>query len=213
MQISKLYETKLECSSYNVTIDSTDTTVTLTLVDFNGSPVTNTAVTLKADKGYFTKAVGKTTTTYTDASATKTINATTDNNGKVVATWTASEWGLCTFSANNNNTQVNITGWKVVYSSSDGTVRVSLYEDNFFLKVSSHPLSINANSEWQDDAIGCQLLVSPKPDGDYYSLTAWVDSIYCRFTHDGVLQFKNTSSKNFNQAISCAITGKINRSS
>ena len=90
MQISKLYETKLECSSYNVNIDSTDTTVTLTLVDFNGSPVTNTAVTLKADKGYFTKAVGKTTTTYTDASATKTINATTDNNGKVVATWTAS---------------------------------------------------------------------------------------------------------------------------
>lgn len=116
-------------------------------------------------------------------------------------------------SANNNNTQVNITGWKVVYSPSDDTVRVSLYEDNFFLKVSSHPLSINANSEWQDDAIGRQLLVSPKPDGDYYSLTAWVDSIYCRFTHDGVLQFRNTSSKNFNQAISCAITGKINRSS
>ena len=124
MQISKLYETKLECSSYNVNIDSTDTTVTLTLVDFNGSPVTNTAVTLKADKGYFTKAVGKTTTTYTDASATKTINATTDNNGKVVATWTASEWGLCTFSANNSTIQCLVKGMKKIKTSTNNVLRL-----------------------------------------------------------------------------------------
>ena len=146
MQISKLYETKLECSSYNVNIGSTDTTVTLTLVDFNGSPVTNTAVTLKADNGYFTKAVGKTTTTYTDASATKTINATTDNNGKVVATWTASEWGLCTFSANNNSIQTRTKGYKL---HTDSRFKIRYNEDIVIFEMNWQlTTDLNNNGSW-----------------------------------------------------------------
>ena len=209
MQISKLYETKLECSSYNVTIDSTDTTVTLTLVDFNGSPVTNTAVTLKADKGYFTKAVGKTTTTYTDASATKTINATTDNNGKVVATWTASEWGLCTFSANNGNVQSNVQGWKRIYSNTSGTVTLYRNHDLFRLRGDDHSVSLTSSNTWQDRMSFAEYF---KPDTIYYSITSYTNTIFCRILSSGQFQMKNTSGSSFNNPISFAILGKLDES-
>ena len=209
MQISKLYETKLECSSYNVNIDSTDTTVTLTLVDFNGSPVTNTEVTLKADKGYFTKAVGKTTTTYTDASATKTINATTDNNGKVVATWTASEWGLCTFSANNGNVQSNVQGWKRIYSNTSGTVTLYRNQDLFRLRGDDHSVSLTSSNAWQDRMSFAEYF---KPDTIYYSITSYTNTIFCRILSSGQFQMKNTSGSSFNNPISFAILGKLDES-
>ena len=190
MQISKLYETKLECSSYNVTIDSTDTTVTLTLVDFNGSPVTNTDVTLKADKGYFTKAVGKTTTTYTDASATKTINATTDNNGKVVATWTASEWGLCMFSANNNTTTVSVKynngGVKKIYDSNGIIIYV---QDNMFRLSYNNNINIAVNDTWVTKTTLDNFL----PD-TVYSVVTNLKDVIARLNGNGQIQIYNTRS-------------------
>ena len=204
MQISKLYETKLECSSYNVTIDSTDTTVTLTLVDFNGSPVTNTAVTLKADKGYFTKAVGKTTTTYTDASATKTINATTDNNGKVVATWTASEWGLCTFSANNINSQIIVKGWRKIYNSNNTTAWIN--DECFRVGVADYSLNLAKNTRYTNKITVTGL----SPDIYYYSNTG-SSVIEARLTPEGKIQFRNNHASNdYSNTISTTFFGKLN---
>ena len=188
MQISKLYETKLECSSYNVNIDSTDTTVTLTLVDFNGSPVTNTAVTLKADKGYFTKAVGKTTTNYTDASATKSINVTTDNYGKVVATWTASEWGLCTFSANNTTVQVLIKGYRT-YSNN----RYTIYHDEKMCHMQfSHNYTdeFPSRDEWSDFSSVVTVPSELSPDNLVVITTSFYN-FYHLIRASGVMAWKN----------------------
>lgn len=110
MIISDLYQTKIEASNYNVNIDSTDTVITVSLIDFNGNAVTGKSVTLACDKGYFNKN-GSTTISGT---TTKSITATTDSNGKITATWTASEWELCTFTANSTSIQVNVHGWRTV---------------------------------------------------------------------------------------------------
>ena len=118
MQITDLYQTKITCSTYNANIDSTDTVITVKLIDFNGAAVTNKSVTLTCDKGYFNKN-GSTTISGT---STKSITATTDSSGEITATWTASEWGLCTFSTNNTNIQVRITGWKTKYTETNYTV-------------------------------------------------------------------------------------------
>ena len=206
MQISKLYETKLECSSYNVNIDSTDTTVTLTLVDFNGSPVTNTAVTLKADKGYFTKAVGKTTTTYTAASATKTINATTDNNGKVVATWTASEWGLCTFSANNTTIQIHSNGFREVTPTGEQYCQVWINKTTRTIKVKG-ARNITVSSSNKDNFIqySSGQIISNEyyPETHVYSPTSLGYCTVAFSTESGTVRVK--SSAVISTATACGV--------
>ena len=112
MQITDLYQTKITCSTYNANIDSTDTVITVKLIDFNGNAVTGKSVTLTCDKGYFNKN-GSTTISGT---TTKSITATTNSSGEITGTWTASEWGLCTFSTNTHNSQILVQGWKTVQS-------------------------------------------------------------------------------------------------
>ena len=120
MQINDLYQTKITCSTYNATIDSANTIVTVRLVDFNGNSVTNKSVTLTCDKGYF----NKNGSTSISGTTTKSITATTNGSGEITATWTASEWGLCTFSANTSNIQVKVTGWKLINSYASSKVKL-----------------------------------------------------------------------------------------
>lgn len=137
MIISDFYQTKIEASSYNVNIDST-ATITVTLVDFNGTAVSGKSVTLTCDKGYFN-----------NDSSTKSITATTDGNGKITGTWTASEWGLCTFTTTNSfqpaHIQVNVTGWKVHTNNSEYSF--SYNHELCELRVHIASTSIPANPE------------------------------------------------------------------
>lgn len=110
MQITDLYQTKIECSTYNANIDSTDTVITVSLIDFNGNAVTGKSVTLTCDKGYFNKKGS----TAISGTTTKSITLNTDSNGQITGTWTASEWGLATFSANSSNMQITVNGWKTI---------------------------------------------------------------------------------------------------
>ncbi len=120
MQITDLYQTKIEIVKsgtstpyYNVNIDATDVQVIVTLTDFNGAAVSGKNVTLTVDHGAFTK-VGSGSSTPTGSASGTSCSATTDSNGKISALYTASEWGLATFSANTHNTQINVKGWKII---------------------------------------------------------------------------------------------------
>lgn len=119
MIISDLYQTKIEIVQgdtttpyYNVNIDSTDVTVIVSLIDFNGENVKRKNVTLTVDKGTISSV--KTGYTGTIASGGKSVTGTTGDDGKFKVTYTASEWGLCTFTANNSNIQLRVTGWKQI---------------------------------------------------------------------------------------------------
>ena len=97
--------TNITASNYNPTIDST-ITVTITVNDVYGDEIENDYVTITCNVGKFTKLNGST------ISDTQSVTAQTDSNGEISLTYTCSEWGLVTFSANNTNIQVKTKGWK-----------------------------------------------------------------------------------------------------
>ena len=103
--------TKIVASDYNPNIDST-ITVTVTVKDVYDDPVENESVQVTCNIGKFTKLNGST------ISDTQSVTGNTDSNGQFTLTYTCSEWGLATFSANNTNIQINVGGWKQVYSNS-----------------------------------------------------------------------------------------------
>ena len=103
--------TNIECSDYNPQIDG-NITVTITVTDVFGDAISNESVTVTASAGNFTQLNGSSIT------AAATVTATTNISGQFTLTYTCSEWGLITFSANNTNNQINVVGWKQVYSNS-----------------------------------------------------------------------------------------------
>ena len=94
--ITDLYNYSISCSNYNPTID-TDISVTVKVTNQAGNPV-----------------VGHTVSILKNNSSWK--SGTTGSNGEFTTTYTCSEWGLTTFSANNTNTQINVQGWRQITS-------------------------------------------------------------------------------------------------
>lgn len=113
--LAGIVNTQIECSTYDVAIDDTINAV-VNLRDYKGDALSNKNVTLTVDKGYFVNP--------SDANDTsrKSISANTDSQGKVTVGYVASEWGLCTFTANKQSNQINVRGWKVIHSSNFGKI-------------------------------------------------------------------------------------------
>lgn len=97
--------TKIVASDYNPDIDST-ITVTVTVKDVYDDPVENESVQVTCNIGKFTKLNGST------ISDTQSVTGNTDSNGQFTLTYSCTEWGLATFSANNTKTQINVDGWR-----------------------------------------------------------------------------------------------------
>lgn len=132
MIIENFYQTKIECIKdgddslyYNVNIDATDIRIEVSLIDFNGNPVIGKDVTLSVDRGTITSI--KSGYTGTIASGGKSVTGTTGADGKFAVLYTASEWGLATFTVNNTSTQINVTGFRTIYNSNG--LRISADEN------------------------------------------------------------------------------------
>lgn len=108
--------TKIVASDYNPNIDST-ITVTVTVKDVYDDPVENESVQVTCNIGKFTKLNGST------ISDTQSVTGNTDSNGQFTLTYSCSEWGLATFSANNTNNQINVTGWRTVVNDSNYLIK------------------------------------------------------------------------------------------
>ena len=128
--------TNITASNYNPQIDST-VTVTVTVTDVYGDPVANKYVTTTCNIGKFTKLNNQT------ISDTQSVTTQTDSNGEISLTYTCSEWGLVTFSANNYHDQINVAGWKEVWrnTSSDPKIQVFRNADHCRLKFSAYTVS------------------------------------------------------------------------
>ena len=107
--------TKIVASDYNPNIDST-ITVTVTVKDVYDDPVENESVQVTCNIGKFTKLNGST------ISDTQSVTGNTDSNGQFTLTYSCTEWGLITFSANNKSTQIKVKGWKQIWSAESNTV-------------------------------------------------------------------------------------------
>ena len=105
--ITDLYNYSISCSNYNPTID-TDISVTVKVTNQAGNPV-----------------VGHTVSILKNNSSWK--SGTTGSNGEFTTTYTCSEWGLTTFSANTSSTHILVEGWKQVWSAESN--KIVVYRD------------------------------------------------------------------------------------
>ena len=117
-QITNLYDYQITASAYNVNIDS-NVNITVKVTNrATGRPVTGVTV-----------PVLKNNSTWK--------SGTTGVNGTFQLTYTADTWGLTTFSANNSNVQVNVTGWKVAMSDTNYDILYNNELVSFNIHISS----------------------------------------------------------------------------
>ena len=146
--ITDLYNYSISCSNYNPTID-TDISVTVKVTNQAGNPV-----------------VGHTVSILKNNSSWK--SGTTGSNGEFTTTYTCSEWGLTTFSANNNSTQIKVQGFRTL-SLTNGT----LYYDNekVMCEIAYHPTSTWTASTWTDIGPLATIPSELRPKQNAYTIT------------------------------------------
>ena len=122
----------LECDEYNPNIDGT-VTLTVTAKSVYGNPIEDMEIPVTCSDGNFTELNGSSIT------GASTVTGTTDSNGEFTLTYTCSEWGLITFSANNTNTQINVQAIQVQYISTSLKSCNSLYSQDVTATVTACP--------------------------------------------------------------------------
>ena len=130
--------TSVECSDYNPSIDD-DITVTITVTDVYGDAISGETVTVTASEGTFTELNGSTIT------AAASVTGTTNSSGQFTLTYSCTEWGLITFSANNKTTQVKVGGYKTTTPHNNYTIYE--FEDRVGLKINI-PSNITFKTTW-----------------------------------------------------------------
>ena len=114
--------TNIECSDYNPNIDST-ITVTVSVNDVYGDAISGESVTVTASEGTFTQLNGS------DITAASSVTGTTNSSGQFTLTYNCSVWGLITFVANNTNNQINVAGWKQVWSNTSSNPKITVEQN------------------------------------------------------------------------------------
>jgi len=120
--------TSVECSDYNPAIDGT-ITVTISVNDVYGDAVSGESVTVTASEGTFTQLNGS------DITSASSVTGTTNSSGQFTLTYNCSVWGLITFSANTTNTQIKVTGWKLMETKESAKVKVYANESMIALSI------------------------------------------------------------------------------
>ena len=129
--------TSVECSDYNPSIGST-ITVTISINDVYGDAISDESVTVTASEGTFTQLNGS------DITAASSVTGTTNSSGQFTLTYSCTEWGLITFSANNRSTQVNVTGFKKIAENTTYTLMVD--ETTRCCRIEAHRTNVTITS-------------------------------------------------------------------
>ena len=123
--ITDLYNYSISCSNYNPTID-TDISVTVKVTNQAGNPVTGHTVNILKNNSSWR-------------------SGTTGSNGEFTTTYTCSEWGLTTFSANTTSAQIRVKGWKQYHydSATNGWYIRILYNETHTKVIINDPASVS----------------------------------------------------------------------
>ena len=169
--------TKIVASDYNPNIDST-ITVTVTVKDVYDDPVENESVQVTCNIGKFTKLNGST------ISDTQSVTGNTDSNGQFTLTYSCTEWGLVSFSANTTSNQIRVTGFKVV-TGTNQTYYVGEDIVHFRLHQNS---SLTIPTSWRD--LGNYVGASARPD-DTVQFIEQYGSVILRIKSNGNLEARS----------------------
>lgn len=174
--------TKIMASDYNPNIDST-ITVTVTVKDVYDDPVENESVQVTCNIGKFTKLNGST------ISDTQSVTGNTDSNGQFTLTYSCTEWGLVTFSANNTSIQIRVTGFRVV-TQTNQTYYVGEDIVHLFINYSG---SLTATTSWKD--FGTIVGTYSRPSANIPFMEQF-GAVILRVKTDGVLQYRSITGSN-----------------
>ena len=136
--------TSISCSTYNPMIDSTSTTVTVTVKDVYGDAVIGEDVTVTCSAGTFTALNGSSITGTTSATGT------TNSDGQFTLTYTAGNWGLITITANNTTVQLEVDGWRYLTGSSSSTYAFLRNKDHGRFLLRGWSKSSSKNDSWEN---------------------------------------------------------------
>ena len=189
--------TNIVCSDYNPSIDST-ITVTVSVDDVYGDAVSGESVTVTVSEGNFTQLNGS------DITTASSVTGTTNSSGEFTLTYSCTEWGLITFTANNKSTQVNVTGWKQVQSLNNDRVVVYTDGKNAKIKISGTFVTSTSAGEYQLATINSAY----QPDATYstnYSYGATLYSPVYLKLDDTVVRLQKGSTSSANVACYCTL--------
>jgi hypothetical protein len=162
-QITDLYDYQIYASSYNVNIDSSVTITVKVTNRATGNPVVGVSVPVLKNNSSWQ-------------------SGTTGVNGTFTLSYTADSWGITTFSANNMNTQIKVTGWKTYRN--DNSYKI-FYDDKFVKFIFSLGTSTSLTTSWTEfgaSVFDDSKIIPPNP-------------VYL-FVGDNVIgQIRNTSPK------------------
>ena len=191
------YQYELTSSNYNPKIDST-ITVTVTVKDVYDDPVENESVQVTCNIGKFTKLNGST------ISDTQSVTAQTDSNGEISLTYSCSEWGLVTFSANKTSTQVNVTGWKQVQSLNGGRVLVDTDGKNAKIIVSGIFVTSTSEGEFTLATIDSAYRPTENYSTNYSAKVAKYQPVYI-LSNGTVVKIHKTSTSSSDTGVYCTL--------
>ena len=171
--INDLYNYNITCSNYNPTID-TDISVTVKVTNQAGTAVT-----------------GQTVNILKNNSAWR--NGVTDSNGEFTTTYTCSEWGLTTFSANNKSIQVCVDGWRLLSGYTEqSSFRFYRNKTHAKMILEGWGQTITFTSTWTQ--FGSESYATTiKPKGYVVGINNW-GNVFFRINPNGVIYHRAISS-------------------
>jgi len=177
--ITDLYNYSISCSNYNPTID-TDISVTVKVTNQAGNPV-----------------VGHTVSILKNNSSWK--SGTTGSNGEFTTTYTCSEWGLITFSANNHNsTQILVEGFRQIFSNTTDNPKIIVEREGN--KARLILLGYTANLATSFVQYGSTAFLSSVKPKQALLFVGYDDTFLLRVSEDGKLYWRsNTGSSQSNK--------------
>lgn len=175
--------TSISASDYNPTIDGT-VTLTVTVKDVYGDPISGEEVEVTCSGGSFTGYNGDSIT------STQDYTGTTNASGQFTLTYSCTVWGLITILAGNSSTQLRVGGWKTI-TLTNGTLYVNGETRVCELHYSKANVAFSSADTWTFVETVSQIANYPPVDNNNYYISA-NPNILTRVYASGSIQARST---------------------
>lgn len=175
--------TSISASDYNPTIDGT-VTLTVTVKDVYGDPISGEEVGVTCSGGSFTGYNGDSIT------STQDYTGTTNASGQFTLTYSCTVWGLITILAGNSSTQLRVGGWKTI-TLTNGTLYVNGETRTCELHYSKTDVAFSSADTWTFVETVSQIANYPPVDNNNYYISA-NPNILTRVYASGSIQARST---------------------
>ena len=184
--------TSISASDYNPTIDGA-VTLTVTVKDVYGDPISGEEVEVTCSGGSFTGYNGDSIT------STQDYTGTTNASGQFTLTYSCTVWGLITILAGNSSTQLRVGGWKTI-TLTNGTLYVNEASRICELHYSKSGVNMDVANTWVFVETVSQITSYPPVDNNLF-VQCSNPSIIARIYSSGSIQANAITGQGISVAI------------